>query len=93
MSAVFAAAVQRWKQLRMQFEDLRIAAYVRALEECNGQLLNARGVKAGVDAFDLFIGNDARAYAYASPELINHWLVYPRPKFSDFERQMLEVHE
>lgn len=89
MSASFDAAVRQWRTLRADFEILREAAYERAETECNGALLNDRGRRAGIDPYSLFMGTRARAYAYASEELIDHWKVYPRLTFAEFESQML----
>ena len=73
--------------LRMEFEDYRLMAYERASEVCRGRLLNARGMKARIDSYSLFIGNRTRAEAYASEELLEHWARYPRMTWEAFERQ------
>ena len=90
MSAIFKLAVAHWRNVRAEYENYREAAYERAETDCNGALLNERGKKAGVDPYSLFMGNAARAYAYASEELVEHWERYPRLTFTDFERQQLE---
>jgi len=90
MSALFALAAGQWRAMRAEFEVVREAAYRAAADDCNGVLLNARGKKAGVDPYSLFMGTTARAYAYASRELIDHWSTHPRPTLAAFERQMLE---
>ena len=90
MSALFALAAGQWRAMRADFEVVREAAYRTASEDCNGVLLNARGKAAGVDAYSLFMGTAARAYAYASRELVDHWSTHPRPTLAAFERQMLE---
>ena len=69
---------------------MRENAYRRALEDCNGVLLNERGKKKKLDPYRLFIGSDIAAYAYASEELIEHWARYPRLSFAAFERQWVE---
>lgn len=85
-SPVFVCAVDRWRELREEFELVREAAFERPHEDTNGVLLNARGKRAGIDAYSLFMGNEARALAYASPELVEHWQSWPRPVFDQFER-------
>ena len=90
MSALFALAAQQWRSMRADFEIVRESAYRAALDDCNGVLLNARGKKAGIDPYSLFMGNHARAYAYASRELADHWATRPRPTLAEFERQMFE---
>lgn len=92
-SPIWAAAIAQWRQVRAEFELLREAAYELAETECNGVLLNARGKKAGIDAYSLFIGSDTRAYAYASDELKEHWARRPRITFESFERQSSEYYE
>jgi hypothetical protein len=91
MSSVhFAMAIEAWRNTRAEFEIVREAAYVKALDATNGKLLNRRGEKAGIDTYSLFIGPAIRAYAYASEELIEHWSTVPRITYAEFERQTLE---
>lgn len=89
-SPIFEAAISQWRALRAEYETLLENSYARAERECHGVLLNARGKAKGVDAYSLFKGNAARAHAYASEELIDHWRIYPRVTFADFERMMIE---
>ena len=89
-SRTFAFAVAQWRMLRTEFENYRASAYLFAEEECRGAMLNERGKKAGVDAYSLFMGNEARARAYASPELLEHWERWGRLTFAEFERQHYE---
>jgi hypothetical protein len=86
-SAVFTFSSDRWRALRDEYEDRLLAAYSRAEIACNGKMLNARGQRAEIDAVSLFMGQQARALAYASPELIDHWRQYPRVTFQQFERE------
>lgn len=89
-SVTFGIAVATWHALRAEFENVRQAAYDRAVNDTNGALLNERGREKGIDAYDLFIGNETRARAYASPELLEHWDRYPRLTFAAYERQITE---
>jgi sirohydrochlorin ferrochelatase len=84
-SPVFGFAVSRWRGLREEFEVVRQAAYVVAEEETRGAMLNAWGRRLGIDPYSLFLGPAARAYAYASAELVEHWRTHPRPVFQVFE--------
>lgn len=86
-SPLFAQAIEQWRELRAEYEDHRVAAYLVAEEACRGAMLNARGRRAQIDALSLFMGTEARAHAYASPELIEHWATHPRVTFAQFERQ------
>ncbi|MET3635634.1 hypothetical protein [Curtobacterium oceanosedimentum] len=92
MSAAVRFGLDLHKAIRAEFEDYRAAAYEAASEACRGRLLNARGERAGIDAWDLFIGNGARARAYASPELLEHWETHPRITVAEYERQSLTRH-
>lgn len=83
-------AIAQWRVMRAEYEIVREAAYERAETACNGVLLNARGKKAGIDAYSLFMGNETRAHAYASEELIDHWAQYPRLTFEAFEQQQMD---
>lgn len=89
-SPIIRSALDQWRTLRLEFEDVRAAAYDRAVDATNGHLLNRRGRDAGIDAYDLFIGSDVKAYAYASDELKDHWTNYPRMSFAAYERQRYE---
>lgn len=75
---------------RAEFEDYRLMAYERASEACRGALLNERGRRAGIDSYSLFMGTEARAMAYASDELKEHWASNRRPTFAWFEREHLD---
>lgn len=90
MSAIFTYAAQSWRAMRADFEVVREAAYRTALDDCNGVLLNARGKKADIDPYSLFMGPEARAHAYASRELIDHWATHTRPTLAAYERQLFE---
>lgn len=79
------------RTLAQEFQLYREHAYRTAETETNGVLLNARGKAAGIDPYSLFHGPAQRAYAYASEELIEHWTIYPRPVFEEFERTRSEV--
>jgi hypothetical protein len=87
VSLIVANAIDQWRELRAEYELVLEAAYRRAEDECNGRLLNAAGREKGIDPYSLFMGNDARARCYASPELLDHWARYPRLTFARFERQ------
>jgi len=89
-SAIFQQAHRLYRQCRAEYQDYLHAAYARAEEACRGRLLNRRGENKGIDSLSLFIGNEARALAYASEELIDHWLSYPRITFEQFEKQWIE---
>ena len=90
MSLIFRFAAQAWAEMRAEFKVVREAAYRTALDDCNGVLLNARGKAARIDPYSLFMGQTARAYAYASDELRDHWATHTRPTLHEFERQTFE---
>lgn len=91
-SAAVGFGIELYKQIRADFEEYRLSAYEAASEACRGRLLNDRGRRAGIDAWDLFIGNEARARAYASEELLEHWAAHPRVTVAAYERQVLDRH-
>lgn len=93
MSKLFDDAIAAWRDCRAEFEDYRLAEYARAAEACRGRLLNRRGRDAGIDSLSLFMGNEIRARAYASEELLEHWRSHPRPVFEHFERQWSQLRE
>lgn len=82
-----------WRECRADYDELLYSAYVRAEDATRGAMLNARGRAKGIDPFSLFMGTAARAYAYASEELIEHWAEHPRVTFAEFERQWADGRE
>lgn len=89
-SPIFRFAVSHWHRLRAEFETVREGAFSEASDACNGVLLNVRGKRAGVDPYSLFIGNEVRALAYASEELVEWWASHPRLTWTKFERQSVD---
>ncbi|MBQ9918036.1 MAG: hypothetical protein IJO71_12665 [Microbacterium sp.] len=90
---LIADAFDLWREARDAYDEVLIAAYVRAEEATNGRLLNDRGVRANIDAITLFMGPELRARAYASEELRDWWEQHPRLTFEDFERQWAAARE
>jgi hypothetical protein len=78
-----------WRMLRAEYELAREAAYAAAEDGCRGVLLNARGERAGVSAYSLFMGPWSVAKAYASEELLEWWATHPRVTFAEYEQQRL----
>lgn len=90
MSVIIRNAFAKWRECRSEYNELLYAAYLRAEAETNGALLNAEGRAQDVDALSLFMGTEARAHRYASPELLEHWESFPRVTFEAFEQQWAE---
>lgn len=88
-SPIFSEAAATWREIHNEWHDVVEAAFLRAEQACRGTLLNRRGRERGIDARSLFYGPAVRAYAYASPELIEHWQSWPRVPFHEYERQAL----
>ncbi|WP_424448868.1 hypothetical protein [Microbacterium arborescens] len=91
--SIIGSAFADWREVREEYEEVRLAAYMLAEEATNGALLNARGRAAGIDPGSLFMGNERRARAYASPELLEHWEKHPRVTYADYERQWVRERE
>lgn len=86
MSLAIERALADWRECRAEFELELYARYVRAEAETHGALLNARGRARGIDPISLMFGPAARAHAYASDELVEHWASHPRLTFAAFEQ-------
>lgn len=84
--SIVSEAFNAWRECRAEYDDTLYAQFVAAEEATNGAMLNARGREKGIDPFSLFMGNETRALAYASEELVEHWETYPRVTFAKFER-------
>ncbi|AUG29579.1 MULTISPECIES: hypothetical protein [Microbacterium] len=93
MSARIAAGFAEWRECRAEYDQVLYARYERAAEACNEALLNERGRRKRIDPISLFMGPSIRAYAYASPELIEHWEAYPRLTYAEFELQWMSSRE
>lgn len=89
MSAVFDYAADLWRGMKADW-DADLDAHMRAAEtETNGNLVSAEGRAAGVGAESLFTGSTARAFRYASYELLDFWGLHPRPSLADYEAQWI----
>lgn len=86
-STIFRRAVDEYHECRAAYENAKLAAFIRAQDDTNGAMLNARGKRARIDVYSLFSGNETRARAYASEELLEHWARYPRVTYTQWERE------
>lgn len=93
MSEHFERALADWREARAAYTLYLHDAYEKAAEACRDALVNARGRALGIDPLSLFMGNRARAYAYASEELVEWWDTHPRMPFVEFERNWIAQRE
>lgn len=95
MSVIMREAMDRWNEMRDDFELFRHAQYERAAADCKGELLNALGREEGIEPYSLFLGTTARAAKYASEELREWWAQdgNSRMTVEAFERQWLTARE
>ena len=84
--SIISEAFNAWRECRAEYDNTLYAQFVAAEEATRGAMLNARGREKGIDPFSLFMGNETRALAYASEELVEHWETHPRITFAKFER-------
>ncbi len=91
--SIISDAFYAWRECRAEYDSVLYAQYEAAEAATNGAMLNARGRQKGVDPFSLFMGNETRALAYASEELVEHWAAHPRITFAKFERQWMAQRE
>lgn len=61
------------QRCREAYDQYLLDNYMKAEDDCRGQLLNKRGKAAGIDPATLFEGPAHVARAYASRELIQWW--------------------
>jgi hypothetical protein len=85
VSVIMTEALHRWRSMRDEFELYRESAYQQAHVACKGVLLTKDAASAGVEAYSLFIGPEARALRYASEELRTWWETHPRVTVAQFE--------
>lgn len=85
--SIVSDAFNAWRECRAAYDDTLYQQYMAAEEATKGAMLNARGREKGIDPFTLFMGNQTRALAYASEELVEHWETHPRITYAKFEQQ------
>ncbi|WP_277212319.1 hypothetical protein [Isoptericola croceus] len=91
MSAVITHAMDTWRHIRAEFQDLLEARYAAAENALGPALLNRRGWEAGIDPMSLFYGPRTRVDAYASRELLDWFAEHGRTTYTEFETQYLEA--
>jgi hypothetical protein len=79
---------------RAAWESGAYAQYLQADAELRGNLVNRRGMAAGIDDWSLWSGTEARALAYATEELRLWWQdpAHPRITVTDYRRQVSDGH-
>ena len=87
MSAIMDAAFETYRKMRADFELYRHSRFLRAHSELRGELLNARGRAAPIDAGTLFMGPWSRVELYASEELKAWFAEHGRLTVDEFETQ------
>ena len=93
MSALIRQAFADWRECRAEYDHVLYSQYETAAEACREALLNRAGRRARIDPLSLFMGPRARAFKYASDELLEHWAAHPRVTFAEFERQWIATRE
>jgi len=87
MSAILDAAFETYRMMRADFELYRHSRFLRAHSELRGELLNAPGRAAHIDAGTLFLGPWSRVELYASEELKVWFAEHGRLTVEEFETQ------
>lgn len=91
MSLIFQLAAELTREMKIDYEAHLEAKIVEAETACHGFTVTRTGQRQGITTDSLFRGAAATAYKWASPELIDHWAVIPRPTLAAFEAQWLKV--
>lgn len=84
MYAAAGAAKSPEEQCRDAYDQYNAAQFNRAMEDCCGVLLNAKGKAKKVNSYSLFQGNVNTAKAYASEELQAWWRTNGRRSYAAF---------
>lgn len=87
MSVIMDAAFETYRTMRADFELYRHSRFLRAHTELRGELLNAAGRIACIDAGTLFMGPWSRVERYASEELRCWFAQHGRLTVEEFETQ------
>jgi len=72
-------AGERKAAARMARDSEVEQAFLAAEAATNGNMVNRKGVRAGVSAQSLMTGSEARAMRYAHDDLLAYWERHPRP--------------
>lgn len=89
MSAIFARASRQWAEMKTEYDEYVDAAYDKALDACEGVLVNQEGKAQHIDGYSLLTGSVTRAYRFASWELKQYWTRHPRITLAEFEEQWI----
>lgn len=76
--------------MRAELDAVRLAEYDAASAATRGNLLSRRGLAAGVDSWDVFLGGPNMVRAYGSDELREHLERHPRTTRAAFEAAWFE---
>lgn len=91
MSAIYRWAGDLMAQCREEWAAFVDTQITTAETDLKGVLVNRAGLSRGITADDLFTGPASRAFAYATPELMEWWWDHPRRTFAQFERMWLDA--
>ena len=86
-----STAASRQAAAKSEWYDAAFADYLAADNQTRGNMLNRRGIAAGIDAFSLWSGTDRRMRAYASEELVAWFDEHPRVTVTEYVRQAREA--
>lgn len=90
MTTIFGKAAELWSEMQTEYQAYVDASYDKALEACNGVLVNKAARALHIDGYSLFQGTQQRAYRYASPELIEYWAKTSRHTIASFEQEWMQ---
>lgn len=91
MGLIFTLAADLTREMKIDYEAFIESAIVAAETACNGYTVTRAGQREGMTTDRLFRGNEAHAYKWATPELIEHWGKIPRPSLSSFEARWIKA--
>lgn len=91
MGLIFTLAADLTREMKIEYEVFIESAIVAAETACNGYTVTRAGQREGMTTDRLFLGNEAHAYKWATPELIEHWGKVPRPSLSSFEARWIKA--
>lgn len=89
MSVIFQTAALLWRDMSEDYRDAIEADFIRASRVIGGAMLTTEARRMGITEHSLFRGPAARAYRFASPELIEWWENHPRRDRATFENEWL----
>lgn len=87
--SIYDLAGDLWRAMKADYQAELERRIIEADTATIGNLVNRAGRAHGISGPTLFTGPEARAYRYASRELLDHWEDHGRLSLAQFEAEWI----